>query len=67
MNKKTRKHNIRVYTESVESARERGGYYVVGMADGSPLPKSQQYLIDLALEKMKRSPLRGIKNKIKNS
>lgn len=55
MNKKTRKHNIRVYTESVLNAKKRGGFYVMGMLDGSPLPTSQQYLIDLAQQKMNKN------------
>lgn len=54
MNKKTRKHNIKVYTQSVESAKAHGGVYIVGMLDGSPLPKSTEYLMNVAHEKMKR-------------
>jgi len=43
---------MRVYTESVQNAKKGGGFYVVGMLDGSPLPKEQRYLIDLANKKM---------------
>lgn len=58
MNKKGRKHNIRVYTKSVENARKQGGYYLVGMLSGEPLPKEQQYLIDEANRRMKKNQIR---------
>jgi hypothetical protein len=55
MNKKARKHNIKVYTGSVENAKSKGGFYVIGMLDESPLPKHQRYLIDLAQQKMNKN------------
>lgn len=55
MNKKGRKHNIKVYTQSVLNAKINDGYYIVGMLDRSPLPKDQQYLIELANKKMNKA------------
>lgn len=58
MNKKERKHNIRVYTESVKNEKERGGFYVMGAMNNGvecPLSKTSQYLNNLAQQKMNKN------------